>query len=173
MLSAEADDIPGRLNPLIVLLFAQDINYYSYMETCLPRSMFSWTGLHLSVANSGFEGMLNTPVIVQRAVVICWVVVLLFLLYFNAEWKVGYFFNVKRVKLLAIFSSFTKTTELTQPRPQSFSDAVPFFWRCAVLLTSFYRIFPNVYKIRSILVGYEELAGGFEPIRNGELFWMK
>ena len=96
MLSAEADDIPGKANPLIVVLFVQDINYYSYIETCLPRSMFSWTGLHLSVANSGFEGMFKTPIIVQIAVVICWVVVLLFLLYFNAEWKVDYFFYVKR-----------------------------------------------------------------------------
>ena len=104
---AEADDIPGKPNPLIVLLFVQDINYYSYIETCLPRSMFSWTGLHLSVANSGFEGMFKTPIIVQIAVVICWVVVLLFLLYFNAEWKVDYFFYVKRVKLFAIFSSLT------------------------------------------------------------------
>ena len=51
--------------------------------------------------------MFTAPIIVQIAVVICWVVVLLFLLYFNAEWKVGYFFYVKRVKLFAIFSSFT------------------------------------------------------------------
>ena len=51
--------------------------------------------------------MFTAPIIVQIAVVICWVVVLLFLLYFNAEWKVGYFFYVKRVKLFAIFSSFS------------------------------------------------------------------
>ena len=28
------------------------------------------------------------------------------------------------------------------------------------------------FHIWSVPVGYEELAGGFQPIRNGEIFWM-
>ena len=38
----------------------------------------------------------------------------------------GYFFFVKRVNFSANFSSYTKTAELTQTRPQGFSVSMPF-----------------------------------------------
>ena len=30
----------------------------------------------------------------------------------------------------------------------------------------------RIFQICSAQAGYEELAGGLEPIRNGEIFWM-
>lgn len=69
-----------------------------------------------------------------------------------------------------IFSPFsTKTTKLTQPFPQGY------------LLPSLFLVIPciiddmlpdiaYVFQIWSTLAGFEELAGGFEQIRNGEYF---
>ena len=61
--------------------------------------------------------------------------------------RFGYFlFEKKRVKFPAIFSSFTKTTERTQPRPQGFSITVPFF----------------IGKARSIDVTLADIANTFK-----------
>ena len=73
-------------------------------------------------------------------------------------------FSLKRVKCLAILSFSTKTT---QPRPQGFSDAVPFSGDYSVLLTSFFG-YRNVFQIWSKLAGNEDLVVEFEPIRNGQ-----
>ena len=76
----------------------------------------------------------------------------------------GYFFFVKRVNVSANFSSYTKTAELTQTRPQGFSVSMPF---SVVILHQWCHFF-----LWSTLAGHEELARGFELIRNGEIFWM-
>ena len=47
----------------------------------------------------------------------------------------------------------------------------PFCDIYAVLSTSF-STYRKIFKIWSSLACYEELAVGFEPIRNGEIFWM-
>ena len=73
-------------------------------------------------------------------------------------------FSSKRVKCSAILSVSTKTT---QPRPQGFSDAVPFSGDYSVLLTSFFG-YCNVFQIWSTLAGNEDLVVEFEPIRNGQ-----
>ena len=73
-------------------------------------------------------------------------------------------FSSKRVKCSAILSFSTKTT---QPRLQSFSDAVPFSGDYSLLLTSFsgYR---NVFQIWSTVADNEDLVVEFEPVRNGQ-----
>ena len=76
----------------------------------------------------------------------------------------GYFFFVKRVNVSANFSSYTKTAELTQTRPQGFSVSMPF---SVVILHQWCHFF-----LWSTLAGHEELVRGFELIRNGEIFWM-
>ena len=73
-------------------------------------------------------------------------------------------FSSKRVKCSAILSFSTKTT---QPRPQGFSDAVPFSGDYSVLLTSFFG-YRNVFQIWSTLAGKEDLFVEFEPITNGQ-----
>ena len=73
-------------------------------------------------------------------------------------------FSSKRVKWSAILSFSTKTT---QPRPQGFSDVVPFSGDYSVLLTSFFG-YRNVLQIWSTLVGNEDLVLEFEPITNGQ-----
>ena len=73
-------------------------------------------------------------------------------------------FSSKRVKCSAILSFSTKTT---QPRPQGFSDAVPFSEDYSVLLTSFFG-YRNVFQIWSTLAGNEDLVVEFESIRNGQ-----
>ena len=66
-----------------------------------------------------------------------------------------------------MFSHFVFLYQNTQPRPQGFSDAVPFSGDYSVLLTSFsgYR---NVFQIWSTLAGNEDLVVEFEPIRKGQ-----
>ena len=46
----------------------------------------------------------------------------------------------------------------------------PFYWHYAALLTSLF--FVNVFQIWPTLVGVQESAAGFEPSRNGKIFWM-
>ena len=71
------------------------------------------------------------------------------------------------VKFAPIFSSFTMqhiradATSFTGLLRRSLEP---------VLLTSFYRIFGNVYQICSTLADYEDLSKGLEPIRNSEIF---
>ena len=81
----------------------------------------------------------------------------------------GYFYFIKRVNFSANFSSYTKTTELTQTRPQGFSVSMPFF---VVILHQWCHFFGCPKLLWSTLAGHEELARGFELIRNGEIFWM-
>ena len=76
----------------------------------------------------------------------------------------GYFFFVKRVNVSANFSSYTKTAELTQTRPQGFSVSMPFLWLSCIN--------DAIFFLWSTLAGHEELARGFELIRNREIFWM-
>ena len=68
----------------------------------------------------------------------------------------------------------TKTTELKQPRPQPelLRRCRPFF---LIMASTTEVILPDiaiVFQIWSTLAGNEGLAGGFEPIRNEEMFWM-
>ena len=90
----------------------------------LPRSMLS-SRLNLPVFRQiqDIKRCLTLADILYTSVSIRWV-------FCNAchflRQKFGYFFFEKHVKFPAIFSSFTKTTERTQPRPQCFSVTVPF-----------------------------------------------
>ena len=93
----------------------------------LPRSMLS-SRLNLPVFRQiqDIKRCLTLADILNTSVSIRWV-------FCNAchvlRQKFGYFIFEKHVKFAAIFSSFTKTTERTQPRPQCFSATVPFLAR--------------------------------------------
>ena len=84
--------------------------------------------------------------------------------------QLGYFFG-KRVKFDAIFSCFSKTletAELTKACLQSFQVYCVAILHIEVILPDI----ADVLQIWSTLAGYEEIAEWFEPIRNGEIFWM-
>ena len=67
------------------------------------------------------------------------------------------------VKCAPIFSSFTM--QHIRADANSFTGLLSRILE-PVLLTSFYRIFGNIYQICSTLADYEDLTRGFEPIRN-------
>ena len=65
----------------------------------------------------------------------------------------------------------TKTTELAQPRPQRFpGSGLVLFLVIARIIDVILPKMENIFQIWSMLAGYEELAGKFEPIREGEIF---
>ena len=68
--------------------------------------------------------------------------------------KFGHFLFANLVKISAILHSSTKTT---QARSQGFKVTVSFSGVYPEVLTSFCRIFENVFQIWSALAGYEEL----------------
>ena len=74
----------------------------------------------------------------------------------------------KICEFFAVFSSCTKTTELTQPHPQCFPVAIPYSAN-----SLYYINLPDIaiyaFQIWSMLAGYEKLARGFEGIRNREV----
>ena len=109
--------------------------------------------------------MFSLAIYTQAAVTNRLVIFSLFLLSLKAQ---RYFFKKVYNLFSAIFSSSTKTAKLTQPRPQGFQATVPFSDNS--MCYSYYvnlRDTANVFQIWSTLVGYRELAGGFEPIRHG------
>ena len=74
----------------------------------------------------------------------------------------------KICECFAVFSSCTKTTVLTQPRPKCFQVAIPYSAN-----SLYYINLPDIaiyaFQIWSMLTGYEKLARGFEGIRNREI----
>ena len=75
-------------------------------------------------------------------------------------WKIHEFF--------VVFSSCTKTTELSQPRSQCFPVAITYSGN-----SLYYILLPDIaiyaFQIWSMLAGYEKLPRGFQGIRNREI----
>ena len=70
-----------------------------------------------------------------------------------------HFVFTKHVRFSTIFSSTSKTDELMQTLPQGLGFLVTLCIIDVILLD-----IPNLFQIWSTLVGFEELAMGFEPI---------
>ena len=89
--------------------------------------------------------------------------------YHGFRQKFGYFFFAKRVKVFAIIYQNNWANATLFPRASRLRN---FFLAIACTADVILPEIARVSQMWSKLAGHEELSGGFEPITNGEIFWI-